>query len=140
MKRISVIPLVPLHSSTFLLFYSQLSATAEEHENRRLSIQPRFTSNDRLRRSLDSNARLSGTAVTFSRNNHVIVGSEAHAGLLPSVKEDASVDGAAGALLGADGPVLLEGSCSLNGGLLHTCALVEHVGTTFGLDLASGLC
>ena len=82
--------------------------------------------------------RVASAPVRLSRDNHVVVGTHGHAGLLPSIEEDTGVDGAAGALIGADGPVLVEGGGALDGRLLHAGALEEVVGTLRGLDGALG--
>lgn len=62
-----------------------------------------------------------------------------HVGSLPSVEEDTHVDGAAGALVVTDGPVLLEGGSSINGGSIGAGALVELVGRAIVLDGATRL-
>lgn len=63
---------------------------------------------------------------------------ERHASALPRVEEDGRVDGAADAVLGADGPVLLEGRGAVDRGLLRAGALIELVGAVGRLDAAPG--
>lgn len=57
----------------------------------------------------DGDLALSSTLVSLSRENLVVVGAELHAGSSPSIEELAGIDGAAGAVVVTDGPVLLEG-------------------------------
>lgn len=60
--------------------------------------------------------------------------SKSHASRIPSIKDSLHVDGAAGALVAADGPVLVEGLGAVDGGLLHAGSLVEIVGVAVVVD------
>lgn len=91
------------------------------------------------RRSLNVDVAVSGAAVALGGDNHVVVVAHAHAGALPGLEELARVDGAAVALLLADGPVLLEGAGPLDGGLVDARRLVQSVGAAGGLERAARL-
>jgi hypothetical protein len=95
--------------------------------------------NRHLRGRLDSDRRLPSTVVGLGSNNLVVVVTEGHAGVLPCLENDTHIDGTALALLGADGPVLLEGLGAVDGGLLVAGALVQLVGRAGMLDGAARL-
>lgn len=93
----------------------------------------------RLRRRLDGDGSLAGALVGLGGDDLVVVVAEGHAGALPGLEDGAHADGAAGAVLVADGPVLLEGLGAINRGLLVTSGLVQAVGRAGVLDRAAGL-
>lgn len=90
------------------------------------------------RRRLDSDVRATSAPVSLGSDDHVVMSAERHTGLLPSIEEDTSVNSAAGALLGSDGPVLIECGGSLDGRLLYTRALEEIIRAFRRLDGALG--
>jgi hypothetical protein len=57
-----------------------------------------------------------------------VVGAETHAGIGPSVEEEAGVDGATGTLALTNGPELLEGLDAVDRRLVDTSALAKLVG------------
>ena len=77
--------------------------------------------------------------VSLSRENLVVVGAELHAGSSPSIEELAGIDGAAGAVVVTDGPVLLEGLGAVDCRSVDTSALVKLVGSSVHGDLTARL-
>lgn len=65
--------------------------------------------------------------------------SEVHASRSPSIEVVLHVDGAAGTLVAADGPVLVEGLNTVDRRLLVTGGHIEIVGVTVGVDGTSVL-
>jgi hypothetical protein len=59
---------------------------------------------------------------------------EAHAGLVPGIEVVLHVDGTAGTLVAADGPVLVEGLGSIDGRLLVPGGDVEVVRVTIRVE------
>ena len=72
--------------------------------------------------------------VTLSGDNLVVVSTELHAKLGPSVEVVGSGDGTRRTLVLADAPVLVEGSGTRNGGLVGANTLVDIVRGTVGGD------
>lgn len=60
--------------------------------------------------------------------------SKSHTSRGPSIEDSLHVDGAAAALVAADGPVLVEGLDAVDGGLLVAGGLVEIVGVAVVVD------
>lgn len=84
--------------------------------------------------SLDVDRRATAALVSLRCQNLVVVVTETHAGLVPRVEVVLHVDRAAGALVAADGPVLVEGLGSVNGRLLVPRADVQIVCVAVGVD------
>ena len=74
--------------------------------------------------------------VTLGGDDLVVVLAEVHAVLGPGVEVVLHVDGAADALGGADGPVLLEGPGAVDRGLVGAGRDVDVVGAAVGLEAA----
>jgi hypothetical protein len=96
-------------------------------------------SSSRDLKNLDIDGRRATALVTLSSQDLVVVVSEVHAGLSPSIEVVLHVDGAAGALVAADRPVLVESLSTVDGRLLVTGGHVEIVGVTVGVDSTSVL-
>lgn len=79
---------------------------------------------------------VSGSAglVTLNREDLVVVRTQVEAGLSPGVKVVLDGDGAADAVVAADGPVLVEGGGALDAGLVDTLGLVNVVCVAVGGD------
>lgn len=73
--------------------------------------------------------------VALGRHDHVVPGAELEIALaLPLIEMLARVDGAADALLAADGPVLVKGGRADNGRLVDAPGLVDVVGAAVVID------
>lgn len=88
----------------------------------------------RLTLRLHINVRRAAALVPLRRDNLVVVRAEVHAELRPRVEVVLHGDGAADALGGADGPVLLEGPRAVDGGLVRARRDVDVVGAAVGRD------
>jgi hypothetical protein len=84
--------------------------------------------------SLNIDGRRTTALVTLSSQDLVVVVTKAHASLRPGVEVSLHVDGTAGALVAADGPVLVEGLDAIDGRLLVAGGHVDIVGVTVGVD------
>lgn len=78
------------------------------------------------------------TVVGLRGHNLVVVGAQLHALGGPRVEDGGHVDGAAGALVVTDGPVLLEGTGAIDRGGVGAGVLVELVIGTVDGDGALG--
>jgi hypothetical protein len=67
-----------------------------------------------LRRRGNGDSGLALRLVSLSCENLVVVGAKGHVSSSPSVEEETSVDGSAGAVVVSDGPVLLESLDAVN--------------------------
>lgn len=76
--------------------------------------------------------------VTLSSHDHVVERAKVEANTLPGINVSAEVDGAAGAVVAADSPVLLEGGGALDGRLVGAGGLEEGVGAAVDLGRAHG--
>ena len=76
----------------------------------------------------DSDAAVTGRVVAFTCHDLVVVvGPELQAGIGPGTEMGAYIDGSAGAFALTDGPELLEGLGTINGGLVDTGALGDVI-------------
>jgi hypothetical protein len=82
----------------------------------------------------DSDGRRAAAEVTLGGDDLVVVGAELHASLFPGVEVSADIDAALGAVLLADGPVLLEGLGAVDGGGVGAGALEDLVGAAVNID------
>jgi hypothetical protein len=88
-----------------------------------------------LRRRPDLDVGRPRALVALAGHDHVVPGAEVEVALpLPLVKVLARVDGAADALVAADGPVLVEGRRAQDGRLVDAPGLVDVVGAAVVLD------
>jgi hypothetical protein len=76
----------------------------------------------------------SAAEVTLSSENLVVVGTELHAVLLPGLEVSTDVDATGGSVILADGPVLLEGLSTVDGGGVGTGLGEDVVGAAVNLD------
>jgi hypothetical protein len=76
----------------------------------------------------------SAAEVTLSSKNLVVVGTELHAVLLPSIKVSTDIDATSGSVVLANGPVLLKGLSTINGGSVGTGLGEDVVGAAIDLD------
>lgn len=96
-----------------------------------------LSSQRRLGRGPDLDVGGPRALVTLAGHDHVVPGAEVEiALLLPLVEVLAGVDGAADALLAADGPVLVKGRGTLDGRLVDAARLVDVVGSAVVVDRA----
>jgi hypothetical protein len=86
----------------------------------------------------DSNSGRARALVALGSHDHVVEGAEVEAGAGPGVNVGGKVDGAAGAVVGADRPVLLEGRGALDRGLVLARGLQEGVGGAVDVGAADG--
>jgi hypothetical protein len=86
----------------------------------------------------DSNSRATRALVALSSHDHVIESTKIKTGGSPGVNVRAKVDGAAGAVVGADRPVLLEGRGALDRGLVLARGLEKGVGGAVDVGAADG--
>lgn len=115
----------------------------ESKDRRKVPIPPTFplhqipqhveSCSSPLRNSHGGGAR---AVVTLNSKNLVIERSKLQANIAPSVEVSTSVDRAAGALVAADRPVLLESAGTLNGGSVGTGAGVDVVDGAIDVDLS----
>ena len=84
----------------------------------------------------DSNSRRARALVALSSHDHVVESAEVETGAGPGVNVRGKVDGAAGAVVGADRPVLLEGRGALDRGLVLARGLQEGVGGAVNVGAA----
>lgn len=82
----------------------------------------------------DSDGRRAAAEVTLGSDDLVVVGTELHAGLRPGIEVGADIDAALGAVLLADGPVLLEGLGAVNRGGVGAGGLEDLVGAAVNID------
>lgn len=94
---------------------------------------PHGTLTDNLANSDVSRA---AALVTLTGNDLVVVRAQVHAKPSPCVEVGSGVHATAGAVILADGPVLLKGRGTLNGGLVGAGGLQDVVGATVGGDRA----
>lgn len=88
-------------------------------------------------RPLDSDGSAAGAEVTLSGHNLVVVATKAHASIGPGLEVSLHVDGAARALVLADGPELLEVPGALDGG--SVVALGDSKGIVAAVDVQVAL-
>lgn len=88
---------------------------------------------------LHVNLRTATALVALSGNNLVIVLSQVHAILCPSVEMILHVHAAADALSCANRPVLLKGPCAVDGGLVGAGGHGNVIGAAVGLEAALAL-
>ena len=112
-----------------------LGGPRERSQNETLLSTDPHTDETRLR---DSNSSRARALVALSRKNHVVESTKVQAGAGPGVNVRAEVDGAAGAVVGADRPVLLEGRGALDRGLVLAGGLEERVGGAVDVGGADG--
>jgi hypothetical protein len=86
----------------------------------------------------DGNSRSTRALVALSSHDHVVESTKVQAGAGPGVNVRAEVDAAAGAVLGAHRPVLLEGRGALDRGLVLAGRLEQRVGAAVDLGGADG--
>jgi hypothetical protein len=86
----------------------------------------------------DSNSSTTRALVALSSHDHVIESTKIKTGGSPGVNVRAKVDGAAGAVVGADRPVLLEGRGALDRGLVLARGLEKGVGGAVDVGAADG--
>lgn len=82
----------------------------------------------------DSDGRRAAAEVTLGSDNLVVVGAELHAGLRPGIEVGADIDATLGAVLLADGPVLLEGLGAVDRGGVGASGLEDLVGAAVNID------
>ncbi|KAI6754144.1 hypothetical protein HG530_013320 [Fusarium avenaceum] len=82
----------------------------------------------------DGDGRRAAAEVTLGSDNLVVVGTELHAGLRPGIEVGADIDAALGAVLLADGPVLLEGLGAVDRGGVGASGLEDLVGAAVNLN------
>ena len=95
-----------------------------------------FSRGRRLDLLLGLHVNIGGAAalITFRSNDLVVVLPKIHAMRSPGVEVVLHVDSASDALGGADGPVLLKGLGSVNGGLIRASRDVDVIGPAVGRD------
>jgi hypothetical protein len=85
-------------------------------------------------RAVDCHGRATLALVALDSDDLVVVLTERHALAGPGIEVGLHVDRTAGALVLANGPVLLKGLCAVNGGLVGAGALRNLVRGTVGGD------
>lgn len=86
--------------------------------------------------SLHIDIRAAAALVALGGKDLVVMLAQIHAVPAPGVEVVLHVDGSARALLGADGPVLLEGPGAVDRGLVGPGGDVDVIGAAVGLELA----
>lgn len=89
-----------------------------------------------LRRRFNGDGSRATAKVSLGSDDLVVVSAEVQTDLGPGVKVRSRVDGAAGALVAADGPVLLKGGRANDGGLVGAGADVDVVDAAVARHLA----
>jgi hypothetical protein len=82
----------------------------------------------------DGHVGRSAAEVTLSGEDLVVVGTELHAVLLPSLEVSTNIDATGGSVILADGPVLLKGLSTVDGGSVGTGLGEDVVGAAIDLD------
>jgi hypothetical protein len=82
----------------------------------------------------DGHVGRSAAEVTLSGEDLVVVGTELHAVLLPSLEVGTNIDATGGSVILADGPVLLKGLSTVDGGSVGTGLGEDVVGAAIDLD------
>lgn len=90
-----------------------------------------------LSRRSDRDARLSSAFVCLCGHDHVVVSSETHASIGPSVEEVACSDSSTCPFRSANSPILIESLGSVDGWRVGACSLIQVVCTSCEKDVFS---